>query len=296
MKSYFLVFGLFVSTFAAGAFASIIGEDDREELPANQEKVGFSEREVKRAFACMGYIWCPSANDGKGGSATAGALCAPGPEYVEQSNGCAADRIATARHLFFTRYKPIPNRETCFFKNYLGQKISINVSDLDGQDHPFEPRDDYAVVRLREPIESCDPFPIYEQNSPLRVDQPVVALTHRQARMGSRFKGQRPLAYPCKVTRVFASRDEYLGGGKESSSPSVFYTDCDNAEGGSGGFVLVRDGANHELHVRGILSGGGTRDMDFKPYSEALGNQTAAIGADNNFVLHAKDPSRNLKR
>lgn len=267
--------------------ASFMGQDDREALSKNLDSVNFSAAEQEQAMRCTGHIFCPGGSGGRGSIQSAGSFCPPN----KQTSGghCAADRLATVRHIFVDRAtnRFIPQIEQCEFRNYRGHTSKLQINDvkvLDPQkpeNNPFQNlRADKVVVRLKNPIPGCDPYEMPESSEPPAVGTEVVALTHMQEDQVGKFDGSEPLAYNCNITRTAPSR----GGG-----PSLMYSNCDLNGGGSGGFSLIRN-SNNRLAIAGMFIRSGVLELNGKPYDETQKNYTIAVGTNADFVQMAQRP------
>jgi hypothetical protein len=266
--------------------ASVMGDDDREALSKNLDTVKFSAAEQEQAMRCTGHIFCPGGSGGRGSMQSAGSFCPPN----RRSSGghCAADRLATVRHIFVDKAtnRFIPQIEQCEFRNYKGHSSKLQISDLRVLDpqrpenNPFQNlRADKAVIRLKKPIPGCDPYDLPDSSEPPTVGTQVVALTHIQEDQAGKFDGSEPMAYNCNVTRTAPAR----GGG-----PSLIYSNCDVNAGGSGGFSLTRN-SNNRLAIAGMFIRTGLLD-DGKPYDESQKNYTIAVGTNADFVQMAERP------
>ncbi len=268
--------------------ASFIGEDDRKPLSKNLATIGFSAAEQEQAMRCTGQIRCPGASNGKGSLQSAGLIC---PRDKRTSGGhCAADRIASAAHIFVDKAtnRLIPGIERCVFQNYRGGTSRLEVTDVKVIDpsspanNPYQNmRADKVVVRLKEPIAGCDPYDMPEDSEPPPVGTNLVAITQVQEDQPG-YRNSEPMAYNCNVTRTFPAR----GGG-----PSVLYTNCDANGGGSGGFVLTRN-SNNRLAVTGMFIRTGALALNGQPYDEANKNYTVAVGTNADFIQMAENPGQ----
>ncbi|MFG1379725.1 hypothetical protein [Xanthobacter autotrophicus] len=269
---------------------SVIGDDDRKEIRENQKLINFTDAEVEQAYRCTGRIYCPGANAGRGGLQSAGAICAPGFRNAA-TEVCAADRLASALHLFVDKStgKPIREIEKCEFRNYHGHTSLLNVGDIKAFDPSIDDtrspyanmRADKIVVRLLRPIPQCDPYDIASEEEQAEASgREVVALTHPQEDQGPEFTGHHPLAYPCTTTKTFRAR----GGG-----PSVKYSDCDLNGGGSGGFALFRR-ENGKWAIGGIFIRVGALHLNGQIYDETIKNYTISVGTNGDFPEIARNP------
>ncbi len=269
------------------AFAGVIGEDDRKLL--SKSTVGLSLTEHEQAMRCTGHVYCPGGR-GSAKMQSAGAICAPGDRSAQGI--CAADRLATVRHLFVDEktHRFIPKLEKCEFQNYRGHvstlvtgDITVDVPSIENNNPHKAGRADKVVVRLLKPIPGCDPYDLPDITAPPSENSDLIALTHVQEDHEGIYDGKEPLAYPCQVTRVFTSLD---------GNPALFYSNCDATGLASGGFNLTRNRDNR-LAVSGMFLRAGGVHKNGWPYSEATDGTkhfTLSISTDGAFLRMARHP------
>jgi hypothetical protein len=236
----------------------IDGADERDSLLVLGPELGLSPEEIARIRKVSGYVGCflPTPSVG------AGAL------YLSNR------QVLTAGHIFF---EPTGERRTgCFFKNQDLESIKIDLLVGDGNavfggaPPRFGSNDDYAIVRLAEPVLSAEPFPV-EEGMPVAAGDALIVVTAHPAGMEREVDNAVPVVQPCTVRRAPIS----------SSATSFYRTDCDATGSSSGGMHLAR--VDGRLVFRGItITTGPWRDEAFRgaPYDEQAGSVTTALGVD----------------
>ena len=235
----------------------IDGADERDSLLAIGPALGLSPEEIARIRKVSGYVGCflPTPSVG------AGAL------FLSNR------QILTAGHIFFDPSGR--RRSSCFFKN---QAESIKIDLLAGPGdavfggEPPRPgsNDDYAIVRLAEPVADAEPFPV-EPRVPVAAGDALVVVTAHPVGMAKEVHTSIPVAQPCRVRRAPLS----------TAATSFYRTDCDATGSSSGGMHLARIGGR--LVFRGItITTGPWRDgsLSGAPYDERAGSVTTALGTD----------------
>jgi hypothetical protein len=239
--------------------ANIIdGADERDSLLVLGPELGLSAEEIARIRQVSGYVGCflPTPSVGTG------AL------YLNNR------QILTAGHIFFDPSGE--RRSSCFFKNQDSVSIKIDLL-VDAGNAAFganPPRpgsnDDYAIVRLVEPLAGAEPFPV-EESVPVQAGDRLIVVTAHPVGMAREVDNAIPVVQPCTVRRAPIS----------TAATSFFRTDCDATGSSSGGMHLSR--VNGRLVFRGItITTGPWRDPAFNgaPYDEQGGSVTTALGAD----------------
>lgn len=236
----------------------INGKDDRDSLVLLGPSLGLSASEISRIRAVSGYVGCLSPSPSVGSAAL----------FLDNS------QILTAAHVFF---EPSGKRRwKCFFKNQASDPVMIDllVDDANARFGSKRPKpgsnNDYAVVRLVEPIEGATPFPVRE-DVPVKAGDPLIVITAHPADMAKEVDRSIPVAQGCVVKRKPVS----------SEKTSFYRSDCDATGASSGGMHLSRVGG--ELVFRGInITTGPWRDPAMKgaPYNEKGGSVTTALGTD----------------
>jgi hypothetical protein len=245
----------------------IDGTDDRDSLLTLGPSLGLSPEEIDRIRAVSGYVGCLSPSPSLG----SGAL------YLTDR------QILTAGHIFF---EPSGKRRTkCFFKNQAGAPTKIDLL-VDG-DHarfgatPPKPgsNNDYAIVRLAEPVPGAEPFPVAEGSAVRKGDELIVVTSH-PAGMARAVDNSIPVVQACNIRRV----------PKSSAATSFYRSDCDATGSSSGGMHLSR--VDGRLVFRGItITTGPWRDERFfgAPYDEKAGSVTTALGTDAAILAAGRD-------
>lgn len=233
----------------------IDGTDDRDSLLKLGPRLGLSAAEIERIRTVSGFVGCLSPSPSLG----SGAL------YLD--NG----QVLTAAHIFFEPSGQ--KRSRCFFRNQASSPVTIDLLVDQARFGAAPPKpgsnNDYAIVRLVEPLAGGVPFPVGK--SKVKAGDALIVLSGHPAGMEREVDNGVPVVQGCKVRRAPIS----------SSSTSFYRSDCDASGASSGGMHLSRVGG--ELVFRGItISTGPWRDPAFHgaPYNEKAGSVTTALGTD----------------
>ncbi|MGQ7792676.1 trypsin-like serine peptidase [Faunimonas sp. B44] len=239
--------------------ANIIdGRDDRDSLLVLAPSLGLSQQEVERIRRVSGYVGCLSPSPSVG----SGAL------YLTNR------QVLTAGHIFF---EPSGRkRSKCFFRNQAADWMMIDLL-LDPANARFgasPPKpgsnDDWAVVRLAEPIPGAEPFPVADA-PPVAAGDRLIVVTAHPAGMEKEVDKAVPVTQGCSIRRAPIS----------SAATSFYRTDCDASGSSSGGMHLAR--VDGRLVFRGMtITTGPWREDRFRgaPYDERTGSVTTALGTD----------------
>jgi len=240
--------------------ANIIdGTDDRGSLLDLGPGLGLSAGEIARIRRVSGYVGCLSPSPSMG----AGMLF-------------LGDRqIITAAHILFEPSgRP---RKKCFFRT---QDVEPFHTELDlaagatrfGAAVPKAgSADDYAVVRLLEPVPRAVPFPVAV--SPARAGEALIVVTSHPAGMEREVDKGVPVVQACTVRRVVPAASP--------ATPALLRTDCDATGSSSGGINMTRIGG--QLMLRAITVATGpwrNKRLVGAPFNEKAGSQTIAIALD----------------
>lgn len=236
----------------------IDGADERDSILAIGPPLGLSEPETARIRKVSGHVGCflPTPSVG------AGALFLTNRQII------------TAGHILFDPSgEP---RSKCFFRNQDTPPLTVDLM-LGSENTRFgaiPPRpgsnQDYAIVRLAEPVPDAEPFPV-ETAVPIAKGDQLIVITAHPAGMEREVDAGVPVAQGCTVRRVPIS----------SAATSFYRTDCDATGSSSGGMHLAR--VDGRLVFRGItITTGPWRDENFlgAPYDERSGSVTTALGTD----------------
>ena len=245
----------------------IDGKDDRDSLLLLGPELGLSTAEIARIRKATGYVGCLS----------------PSPSIASGSLFLDNTQILTAAHVFF---EPSGKRRwKCFFKNQDSDPVMIDlqVDDANARFGSRKPKpgsnNDYAVVRLVEPLAGAAPFPVLPQ-VPVKAGDKLVVVSAHPADMEREVDRGLPVVQGCSVRRAPVSREK----------TSFYRSDCDATGASSGGMNLSR--VDGELVFRGItISTGPWRDPKYKgaPYDEKGGSVTTALGTDAAILAAARD-------
>jgi hypothetical protein len=236
----------------------IDGADERDSILTIGPSLGLSPAEIARIRKVSGYVGCLSPSPSVG----AGALF------------LTNDQVLTAAHIFF---EPSGRKRwKCFFRAQEpdAPRIDLLVESGAARFGAAKPNpgsnDDFAVVRLAEPILEAIPFPV-DLEAPVAAGDALIVITAHPAGMEREVPLDVPVAQPCTVRRVPIS----------TGATSFYRTDCDASGSSSGGMHLSR--VNGRLVFRGItISTGAWRDpkLHGAPYDEASKSATTALGTD----------------
>ncbi|MCX5497062.1 serine protease [Kaistia dalseonensis] len=236
----------------------IDGADDRGALTSIGPGLGLSPAEIDRIRAVSGYVGCLS----------------PSPSVASGALFLNNRQILTAAHVFF---EPSGQRRwKCFFKNQAADPVMIDllVDDANARFGSKRPKpgsnNDFAVVRLAEPIADARPFPV-KPDVPVAAGDALIVVTAHPADMEREVDRGVPVVQPCSIRRKPVSTEK----------TSFYRSDCDASGASSGGMNLSRVGG--ELVFRGInITTGPWRDPKFAgaPYNEKAGSVTTALGTD----------------
>ncbi len=236
----------------------IDGEDGRDSLVRLGPSLGLDAADIARIRMVSGYVGCLSPSPSVGSAAP----------FLDNR------QILTAAHVFF---EPSGKRRwKCFFKNQAAAPVMIDllVDDANARFGAKKPKpgsnNDYAVVRLAEPLEGAVPFPVLA-DIPVRTGEKLIVVNAHPADMAREVDRGMPVVQGCTVRRKPISTEK----------TSFFRTDCDATGASSGGMNLAR--VNGELAFRGItITTGPWRDpmLNGAPYNEKGGSVTTALGTD----------------
>jgi hypothetical protein len=233
----------------------IDGADDRGPLTELGPRLGLDGPEIDRIRKVSGHVGCFEPTP----VAESGAL------YL--TNG----QILAAGHTFF---EPDGSRRSkCFFRPQTAGSdwIELRTDRANarfGAEPPTAANNDWAIVRLAEPVADAEPFPV--DRSKVVAGDALIVVSAQPVDL-SHLDPNVPVVQPCAVRRAPIS----------TSTTNFYRTDCDATGGSSGGMHLVRvDGA---LYFRGMtITTGPWRDpaLAGAPYDERGGSVTTALATD----------------
>jgi len=242
---------------APPAAANIIdGTDDRGALTELGPALGLSRDEILRIRTVSGYVGCLS----------------PSPSIGSAALFLKNDQILTASHILVEASGQ--RRSKCFFRAQLPDAPRIDL--LLDADHLImgaaTPKagsnDDFAVVRLAEPVKGAVPFPV--SGGRVKAGDRLIVVTAHPAGMET-VPNDVPVVQACTIRRV----------PKSTGRTNFYRSDCDATGASSGGMNLARVAG--KLVWRGIfITTGPWRDpkLHGAPYDEARGSVTTSIAAD----------------
>jgi hypothetical protein len=237
----------------------IDGADDRGSLLELGPSLGLSAAEIARIRKVSGYVGCLSSPPSMG----AGML------FLDDR------QIITAAHILFEPSgRP---RRKCFFRTQDPEPFHTEL-DLSAGGTRFGAKvpkagsaQDFAVVRLLEPVPGGVPFPVAV--APPRAGEALIVVTSHPAGMAREVDKGIPVVQGCTVRRVVPATTAGL--------PSQLRTDCDATGSSSGGMNMTRIGG--QLMLRAITVATGpwqNKRLLGAPYSEKAGSQTVAVTLD----------------
>jgi len=240
--------------------------DGRDSLLAIGPQLGLSRDEIARIRKVSGYVGCLS----------------PSPSVGSGALFLSNRQILTAAHIFFEASGR--KRSKCFFKNQDAKPVMIDLLVDDGNAR-FGARppksgsnNDYAVVRLAEPLVGGEPFPVAAETP--RAGEALILVSAHPAGMEKPMDNGVPVIQGCKIRRV----------PKSTAATSFYRTDCDATGAASGSMNLAR--VKGQLAYRGIvITTGPWRDPKLigAPYDEAKGSVTTALGTDSAILVAGRD-------
>ena len=248
--------------------ANIIdGSDDRGSLLELGPKLGLSPVEIARIRRVSGYVGCLSSPPSMG----AGML------FLDDR------QIITAAHILFEPSgKP---RRKCFFRTQDPEPFHTEL-DLSSGAARFGAKvpkagtaQDFAVVRLIEPVPGAVPFPVAV--SPARAGEALIVVTAHPAGMALEVDKGVPVVQACTVRRVVPATS--------AATASQLRTDCDATGSSSGGMNMTRTGG--QLMLRAITVATGpwrNKRLEGAPFDEKAGSSTIAIALDGPVLAAAR--------
>lgn len=243
----------------------IDGADERGSLLERGPALGLSNAEIARIRSVSGHVGCFEPTPVAGSAAL----------YL------TSGQILTAAHIFFEDDgRP---RTKCYFRPQVdgSEWLELLPDRANARFGARSPKpgsnNDWAIVRLAQPIAGVEPFPV-DETRPAAGDR-LIVITAQPAGM-EHLDPNVPVAQGCVVRRAPVS----------SSNTSFYRTDCDATGASSGGMHLARvDGV---LYFRGMtISTGPWRDptLHGAPYNEQGGSVTTALGTDAAILAAGRD-------
>lgn len=237
----------------------IDGSDDRGSLIELGPSLGLSSAEIARIRRVSGYVGCLSSPPSMG----AGML------FLDDR------QIITAAHILFEPSgKP---RRKCFFRTqdpepfHTELDLSPGATRFGAKVPKAGSAQDFAVVRLLEPVPGATPFPVAA--SPARAGEALIVVTAHPAGMAREVDKGVPVVQGCTVRRVVPPASAATAG--------QLRTDCDATGSSSGGMNMTRIGG--QLMLRAITVATGpwrNKRLEGAPFNEKAGSQTVAISLD----------------
>ncbi len=219
----------------------IDGADERDSLIAIGPALGLTPDEIARIRKVSGHVGC----------------FLPSPSVGTGALFLTNRQIITAGHILFDPSGQ--GRSKCFFRTQDSVPIMVDLvlgaDDIVSGATPPRPgsNQDFAIVRLAEPVPDAEPFPV-DEAVPIRAGDRLIVITAHPVGMEREVDPGGPVAQGCTVRRVPVS----------SSTTSFYRTDCDATGSSSGGMHLARvDGPagvpRHHHHDRPLARRGFSR-------------------------------------
>ena len=265
-----------VGTGEKDANGNCAADDGRMSLSEGKAPLGLGDLEAEQIANSTGYIICPAS---KGGNPLAISAALVGSNM----------QIVTATHAFidYDGKKREPLSE-CYFRNQGNpvQMVKIDVSAAanrfgTGGARGYDDPNEYAVVRLKEPVAGAIPFKA--ESDELSNGETIIAVSAHQKSNTREFSPHEPVVQVCK------NREKR----SVPSAPTQYYTDCDLTPMASGGIIVARNSSG-ELSMKGIVVSGGNDSMNCQPFSLTTGSYTRAIAVDGNFKQDVTSISSSL--
>lgn len=212
---------------------ALLGEDGRSTIHKYAKDEGFSVSQLEHDFSGVGTLWC---------AGTAGTA------QLTASN----DVITTSAHAFYLDdCRPVvTNGKPCQFQldgSDEKHDLYLDLNNLENSPDPRNarikcPRDnpDWAVIKLKKPIENAAFFSIKDHDVNTRRDQQITQVSFKRDHVN---KKMTKLAQKC-----LARRPQFI------SSGIVILHDCDTEPGSSGGAQVTFE--NGKFYLFGIHMGG----------------------------------------
>jgi hypothetical protein len=236
--------------------ANIIdGEDGRDSLLTLGPALGLAADETARIRKVFGFVGC----------------FLPSPSVGSGALFLTNNQILTVGHILLT---PTGERRSkCFFRNQDLEPVTIDLDTSNaifGANPPRNANEDFAVVRLVEPLPGAEPFPV-ESDMPLTAGDALIVVDAHPAGLERALDKTVPVVQACTVQRAPVSKE----------ATSFYRTDCDATGSSSGGMHLAR--VDGRLVFRGVtITSGPWQDARYHgaPYDERGGSVTTALGTD----------------
>ncbi len=174
------------------------------------------------------------------------------------------------------------SRGKCQFRNHESPPqiidIDLTAAHRFGKTGPRTPEElnDYAVVRLKEPVKDAVPF--RTDTAYLQQNEWVIGVAASQKSPTRQFERYEPVVQRCR------NRDIYSVPG----APVQYITDCDLSPLGSGGIVYTKN-ANGAMVVKGIFAATGNEGLNGQPYNTANGSYTRVVGINGTFTASIQE-------
>jgi hypothetical protein len=240
----------------APAMANVIGTDDRAPITEAYQRLGLDMVDMLRIRQTTGFVYCPGTVYGNP-LRTSGAVVHDNQIVVTNAHSFVDEQGR--------RREPLSE---CYFKT---QGIVPEVMRFDFSEGNFEIADkwmehkmvnDYAVVRLKEPLKYARAFPLAAPED-FAEGRPFILVSGKPRRESNPFPIDEPIVQTCSVRKIFPPNVIHN---------TVFYGDCDISAGASGsvGLMLV----SGRLHAFSTASGGGGPEIDGQPYNVNNGSSS----------------------
>jgi hypothetical protein len=283
---------------------NIVGPiDQRDEISkkrAELEAAGFRQEDFERAMSCVTLVYCPSAGSDEISSQSGFDVAVPG-QLTMTAHGFYNMTQTAERGPIRESFAPRNSFEGCVARNFSHPKDLVPLvisAEQQSQLRTVSPTEhyhlqDWAVIKLRRPLNGCHPYPADRSGKPLQAGDTVINISYPSEGMESRATGKEPVAQVCHVRDIYN-----LGAGV------IAGTDCSGSPGASGGVLLgwVSDSNDPKVRTghfeaKGMVVSSAPRFNDYKDYNLSTHDRhkasgTFALGMKGNFLranLHCCD-------
>lgn len=231
------------------AQANVIGYDDRRPISEAYQSMGLDTVDMLRIRQSTGFVYCPGTKYGNP-IRTSGALVHDNQVVVTNAHSFVDEhgrRREPLNECYFATQGVVP--EVTYFDFRPG---NYDMSER------WDNANDYAIVRLKEPLHYARAFPIAEPEE-IHEGRSFILVSAKPRRTENPFTDQEPIVQTCAIRQIFAATVKHN---------DVFHGDCDITPGASGsvGLMLI----NGRVKAFSVASGGGDYELNGQPYNPAL--------------------------
>lgn len=228
------------------AQANIIGVDDRKPISEVFQSMKLDMVDMLRIRQSTGFVYCPGTVYGNP-MRTSGAVVHDGSVIVTNAHSFIDDQGR--------RREPL---NECYFRTQ-GVVPEIQYFDFTAGNfempEPWTMANDYAVVRLREPLQYARAFPIADSRE-VFIGRELILVSAQPTKPGGHFPMEEPVVQTCGIRRIIPATADHN---------DLFHGDCDITPGGSGSVGLVN--VNGRLQAFATASGGGGPELNGLAYN-----------------------------